>query len=216
MADTKHKSIGINQLKRRVKELEIENERLRASVGYEMLHGWKPNVEIEKQFGWSAWLDPLHNYLQEHTNPYHRNAVMYLVTAIISQIAIQGKYGIKIPLEPVEIDSDNYFSRQAQILIRNYDPCIICGEKRITHECHIIPRSEGGPYHRDNFFTLCPLHHHLFDHNRLNKDEWSILSDHVNTKLESAIVYFKEVREKIQQFYWGEDPVLTPELRRRI
>jgi len=200
MANNRQKSANINKLKRKIKELESKYEELRASVGYEELHGWKPNKRIEAQYGWVyAWLYPLNSYLNSSVSPNVRNEIMSIVTAIISQLSIHGKYGVKIPHEPKEVDSENYFAKQRKYNKLNYDPCDICGENRITHECHIIPRSEGGPLHRDNFFTLCPLHHHLFDHSRLNKTEWEILSGVINTKMQSAIVYFREVREKQQK-----------------
>jgi hypothetical protein len=202
MTDTKQKPSTINQLKRRIKELEARNEELRASVGYEELKGWRPNERLETQYGWVyTWLYPLQSYLS-NASPINPERVMSIVTAILAQMSINGKYGIKIPLEPVEYDSANYFEKQRKYIQRNYDPCVICGENRITHECHIIPRSDGGPDHRDNFFTLCPLHHHLFDNSRLNQDEWKILSELINTKMESAVIYFKQVREPMQQNYW--------------
>ncbi len=205
---------SIKELKRRIKELESRNEELRASVGFEELQGWKPDKRIEAQYGWVyAWLYPLHSYLDtlypySHLNtedpisPDVRNKIMAIVTAIISQLSIHGKYGVKIPYDPKKTDVDNYFEKQKKYQELNYDACDICGEDRITHQCHIIPRAEGGPNHRDNFVTLCPLHHHLFDHNRLNKKEWSILSKVIDAKMESAIVYFREVREKQQKEYW--------------
>ena len=54
-------------------------------------------------------------------------------------------------------------------------PCIIYKETRITHDCHTIPRSEGGILSEQSIIELCPLHHHLFDNHRLNREEWQIL-----------------------------------------
>lgn len=207
MKVSKQKPMTINQLKRKIKELELRNEELRASVGNEALHGWKPDVRIEKQYSWIyTWLYPLSVYLDKTVDPPTRNAVMTFVTATISQMSIHGKYGVKIPNDPQEIDTETYFKKQREYIQLNYDPCDICGENRITHQCHIIPRGEGGEYHKDNFFTLCPIHHHLFDHNRLNKDEWAVLSELINTKAQSAIVYFREVREKQQIEFWDKNP----------
>ena len=47
MRVSKQKPMTINQLKRKIKELELRNEELRASVGNEALHGWQPDVRIE-------------------------------------------------------------------------------------------------------------------------------------------------------------------------
>jgi hypothetical protein len=202
---------NINILKRKIRELESKYEELRASVGYEELKGWKPNKRIEAQYGWVyAWLYPLNSYMETkiykgetEITPDVRNEIMSITTAIISQLSIHGKYGVKIPFEPKEVDISNYFAKQNKYRELDYAPCDICGENRITHECHIIPRAEGGPLHRDNFFTLCPLHHHLFDHSRLNKTEWEILSGIINKKMQAAIVYFHEVREKQQKEFWA-------------
>ena len=204
MRVSKQTPMTINQLKRKVKELELRNEELRASVGNEALHGWKPDTSIEEQYDWvSAWLYPLYAFLNQHVGPSTRNEVMTIATAIISQMSIHGKYGIKIPYDPQAIDMETYFKKQREYTQRNYDPCDICGENRITHQCHIVPKVEGGAYHKDNFFSLCPIHHHLFDHNRLNRDEWAVLSELINTKTQSAIVYFREVRERQQKEFWG-------------
>jgi hypothetical protein len=194
---------NINKLKRKIKELEARNEELRASVGHEELQGYKPSQRIESQYGWvSVWLNPLYFYLVDKVSPDVRNKIMSIVTAIISQMAIHGKYGIRIPYEPKPVDVDCFVEKQNRYYERNYDTCDICGENRITHQCHIIPRSEGGPLHKDNFLTLCPLHHHLFDHGRFKKAEWKILSGVITTKMQSAIVYFREVREKQQKEFW--------------
>jgi len=206
MASSRKKSASVGQLNRKIRELESKYEELRASVGYEELKGWKPNKRIEAQYGWVyAWLYPLNSYLNStnQVGPNVRNEIMSIVTAIISQLSIHGKYGVKIPFEPKRVDLDSYFKKQNKYYKLNYDACEICGENRITHECHIIPRAEGGPNNKDNFVTLCPLHHHLFDHSRLNKAEWEILSRVINSKMQSAIVYFREVREKQQREFWA-------------
>lgn len=56
-----------------------------------------------------------------------------------------------------------------------YNPCEICGNTRVTQGCHIIRRADGGTAVRDNFLSLCPNHHFLFDHHRLTEDEWDVL-----------------------------------------
>ena len=98
-----------------------------------------------------------------------------------------------------------YYPINKAIFYKTYDPCNICGEKRITHDCHIIPRVEGGPGHSDNFVTLCPLHHHLFDHSRLSEDEWEVLTKVIDGKMEAARVYAKEVRIPILKAFWNEN-----------
>ena len=196
--------------KRQLKDALALNERLRSVVGYDELKGWQPKERIEKQYGWVfAWLYPLSSYMNQNLNepltPDIRNKIHNIVTAIIAQLAINGKYGIQFPQDPREVDLAQYKIKQDNIFQKSYEPCAICGENRITHECHIIPRSEGGPLHRDNFVMLCPLHHHLFDHARLSKSEWSILYNALAGKMESAIIYANQVRLPMLQSFWSEN-----------
>ena len=168
----------------------------------EEIFAWRPNPRVKKQYGWVyTWLYPLNSYLDQHLgeplSPDLRNRIHDIVTAIISQLAIEGKYGIKIPHNP-------YPSNAAPRVYKptNYDPCLICEEDRITHDCHIIPRSEGGPGHRANLIPLCPLHHHLFDHARLARSEWEALLSGIKDKSEAARAYAREVRLPLQENYW--------------
>ena len=190
------------------------NERLRSAVGYDELKGWQPQKQIERQYGWVyAWLYPLISYINQNINqpltPEIRNKIHDIVTAIIAQLAIHGKYGIRLPHEPREVDFEQYSIKQDKIFQKTYKPCVVCGEKRITHECHIIPRSEGGSLHKDNFVTLCPLHHHLFDHARLSQTEWETLSKSLMGKMAAAIVYANQVRLPLLQEFWRASNVIT-------
>ena len=108
------------------------------------------------------------------------------------------------------MDVESFFDKQSKYFNFAYDPCDVCGENRITHQCHIIPRSEGGPNHIDNFVTLCPLHHHLFDNHRLNKAEWEILMNTIDKKMSSAVVYSKEVHEKQLVYFWQHGSNTNP------
>jgi len=197
----------LSSCKRKLKETLEFNERLRSSVGYEELKGWQPQKRIESQYGWVyAWLYPLSSYMNQNLNspltPDVRNSIHNIVTAIIAQLAINGKYGIKLPHDPREVDQAQFSANQNNTIRKIYKPCTICGEKRITHECHIIPRSEGGPLHRDNFVMLCPLHHHLFDHARLSKSEWNMLADSLEGKMEAAVLYAHQVRLPMLRKFW--------------
>jgi len=196
--------------KRQLKDARAFNERLRSTIGFDELDGWKPQERIEKQYGWVfSWLYPLSSYMNQHLNeqltPDTRNKIHEIVIAIIAQLVVSGKYGIKLPHEPREVDFAQFLKKQNNILQKSYEPCVICGEIRITHECHIIPRSEGGPLHRDNLVMLCPLHHHLFDNSRLSKSEWEILYTALSEKMESAIVYAIQVRLPMLQAFWREN-----------
>lgn len=194
--------------KRQLRDTLILNERLRSAIGYDELKGWQPQKSIEKQYGWVfAWLYPLNSYINQNLNqpltPEIRNKINNIVTAIIAQLAVNGRYGISLPHEPREVDIAQFMEKQENIFNQSYEPCAICGETRITHECHIIPRSEGGPLHRDNFVMLCPLHHHLFDHARLSKDEWDTLSSALTGKMESAVLYANQVRLPQLRLFWS-------------
>lgn len=46
--------------------------------------------------------------------------------------------------------------------------CEICNENRTLDYCHIVPRSDGGPFSSGNLLRLCPTHHRLFDEGMLN------------------------------------------------
>jgi len=206
-AQLKKSKKDLRSCRRRLKESQEMNERLRSFVGYEELEGWKPQKQVERMYGWVfSWLYPLSAYMNENLNepltPDVRNKIHNIVTAIIAQLAVYGKYGVKLPHDPRAVDLAGYQEKQARLNKQEYEPCAICEEDRITHECHIIPRSEGGPLHRDNFVMLCPLHHHLFDQGRLSPEEWEILSTHLSDKMESAIHYANEVRYAQLQRFW--------------
>lgn len=197
----------LRECRRRLKESQAVNERLLRLIGPEELQGWRPQKQAEREYGWIyAWLYPLREYLEQLIGQIltHdiQQQIIDMITAIIAQIAVMGKYGVKLPLDPRRTDVESFLAKQERVFRKEYEPCAICGETRITHECHIIPRSEGGPFHRDNFVTLCPLHHHLFDQNRLLPDEWEKLMRVIETKMEAAVVYAREVRLPRLQQYW--------------
>jgi len=197
----------LRDCKRKLKQSQAENERLIKIIGQDELGGWKPQQQVEREYGWvHAWLFPLYSYLNQNVGqqltPNIRNRVIDIIRAIIAQLVVEGRYGIKLPLSPCEVDVANFMAKQEKILKKEYEPCVICGENRITHECHIIPRSEGGPFHKDNFLTLCPLHHHLFDNNRLLPDEWDKVMAVIETKMEAAIIYAREIRLSQHRKYW--------------
>lgn len=196
--------------KRKLKEMGKEYENIRARVGYGELKGWTPQKRIESQYGWVfAWLYPLSSYMNQNLNntltPNIRNKINEIVIAIISQLVVHGKYGVIMPNDPRPTDIEQFLKSQNLRIYRIYEPCVICSEKRITHECHIIPRSEGGPYHRDNLISLCPLHHHLFDHHRLNRQEWAKLRNVINEKMNAAIIYSDQVHLPQLEMFWKEN-----------
>lgn len=103
--------------KRQLKDAMALNERLRSAVGYDELKGWQPQARIEKQYGWVfAWLYPLSSYMNQNLNkpltPEMRNKIHDIITAIIAQLAINGKYGVKLPNDPREVDLAQFIAKQ--------------------------------------------------------------------------------------------------------
>jgi hypothetical protein len=141
------------ECRRALNEAQAFNERLRSLIGYEELKGWQPQQRIERQYGWVyAWLYPLDSFLNQRLSspltPDVRNEVHDIVVAIIAQMAVQGKYGVKLPYDPRPVDIEQFLRNQDHTFQRSYEPCVICGENRVTHACHILPRADGGPFHK--------------------------------------------------------------------
>lgn len=209
--DLKRVKRELCECKRELTEVKTLNDRLRRTIGGEGLQGWTPQKQIERQYGWVfAWLYPLNSYLNQNLNqpltPEIRNRASDICAAIIAQLAVMGKYGIELPFDPrPESARAEFLEKQERISDTGYVPCMICGEDRITHDCHTIPRSDGGFDHPSNFVTLCPLHHHLFDHHRLRRDEWNRLMPFMEGKAESAIVYAREVRAPQLERLWNKN-----------
>lgn len=49
--------------------------------------------------------------------------------------------------------------------------CEICGEDRALDFCHIVSLKNGGPTTKENCLVLCPLHHRLYDTDKLDVGE---------------------------------------------
>ena len=209
-SDAKLLKARLRECRRALREAQSLNKKLQALLGDDALGGWQPQARIERQYGWVfAWLYPLsslmNQYLNQPLTPDLRNKIHELVTAIVSQLAVRGKYGIDLPLDPQQVDGARFARRQVQVFEETYDPCDICGEDRITHECHLLPRSDGGEYNSMNIVVLCPLHHHLFDHSRLAPEEWEKLEPVIRAKSPAAITYSMEVRLPALQQYWARE-----------
>ena len=57
--------------------------------------------------------------------------------------------------------------------------CEICGFDRCLEVSHIVPASEGGPLIYWNCLMLCPNHHRLFDSEKLNEAEKSMIIERI-------------------------------------
>lgn len=206
-AELKETRKQLRECRASLKESQALNKRLMKLMGAEELQGWKPDEQVQREYGWVyAWTYPLRVYLDQHADKplTHdvRSRIVAITRAIIAQAVVMRKHGVELPFDPRDTDVASFVAKQQRIFLNQYEPCAICGEVRITHECHIIPRSEGGPSHRDNVM-LCPLHHHLFDHDRLLPEEWDKLMEVIKTKMEAAAVYARDVRLPRLEEYWA-------------
>jgi len=130
-----------------------------------------------------------------------RNHIKSLISSWIGQKKIEDKFGIKIPIQKSTHSVECFLERQARSSLRKYIACEVCGEKRISNWCHIIPRSEGGTDNKENYIFLCPTHHHLFDHNRLSECEWKKID--FSKKSEAARAYSKKIRLPLMKKHWS-------------
>lgn len=86
-------------------------------------------------------------------------------------------------------------------------PCLICGEKRVSEYCHIIPKQIGGSNRSTNIIYLCPTHHSCFDKGVLTKAEFDALD--LRGKSDLAKSYVKEVLGPRQERHWRSEFVPT-------
>ena len=129
-----------------------------------------------------------------------RNQIVALLDSWLGAKKLEDKFGIKIPLSATPPSMESFLEKQASSRNQVYKPCEVCGENRITHYCHIIPRSVGGPDAEENYLYLCPIHHHLFDHNRLAKAEWEKIG--FSQKLPSSQEYAQKIKLPVLQYFW--------------
>jgi len=106
------------------------------------------------------------------------------------------KYNLNIDLNNSEMTSEMARDR----FLKRFHPCEVCCNTRITHLCHIIPRSEGGDDSPGNLVSLCPNHHYLFDRDKLTQKEWNSIK--WKTKAEKSFLYAMNVRLPMHQMYW--------------
>ena len=129
-----------------------------------------------------------------------RNEVVALLKSWVASKKFESKFGIKLPLHSKPPSVEKFLEKQGRSFHNIYEPCEICGEDRITHYCHIIPKCNGGPDHEENYISLCPTHHHLFDHSRLNKSEWEKID--LQKKMGAAHEYAVKVILPKQKKFW--------------
>lgn len=124
------------------------------------------------------------------------NDVMLKVAEIYRKEILRDKFNLDLDLtEYTEWDDV-----PGKSFIQKFNPCEICGQVRVVHQCHIIPRNHGGADKADNYIILCANHHHLFDRHKLNKDEWERIN--WSTKAKEVQEYVFRVRHPRQQMHW--------------
>lgn len=131
-----------------------------------------------------------------------RNEIVALLRSWIGQKIIESRFGVTIPLSSATFSIESHKKRQQRSITEEYEPCEICGEKRITNYCHIVPRMMGGPSVEENYLYLCPTHHHLFDGSRLSPEEWAKID--FSSKSASAQAFAKKI---IEPFITGEKDI---------
>ncbi|MGD0021662.1 MAG: HNH endonuclease signature motif containing protein [Smithellaceae bacterium] len=81
-------------------------------------------------------------------------------------------------------------------------PREICGESRLIHMCHIIPRRLRGSDGVNNILFLCPTHHSLFDNCMLSREEWDKVD--WDRKAKKSQIYAEKVLKIAHGNFWNK------------
>ena len=134
-----------------------------------------------------------------------RNKVVALFKSWVGSKKLEQKFGVEIPLSAEPPSLESFLEKQGRVFRKEYRKCEICGDDRITHFCHIIPREMGGADRPSNYFYLCANHHHLFDHNRLYKEEWEKLN--WEDKSQASQEYLENVKLPLMREFWQKSKI---------
>ena len=124
------------------------------------------------------------------------NQAILKVADIYRKEILRDKFNLDIDLTKYP----QYDSTPGQSFIQKFNPCEVCGQLRVVHQCHIIPRNHGGADKADNYVILCANHHHLFDRHKLAEEEWGRID--WSTKSEEVQEYVFKVRLPRQKMFW--------------
>lgn len=124
------------------------------------------------------------------------NEVLMRVADIYRKEILRDKFDLNIDLTKYPQWDEN----PGQSFIQRFNPCEVCGQVRVLHQCHIIPRNHGGADKADNYVTLCANHHHLFDRHKLSREEWDRID--WSSKSEESRIYVNKVRLPRQEMFW--------------
>jgi len=145
------------------------------------------------------------DFMRKHHNNISvsiQNDINSLVGSII--LVCMEIYKANLLKEKYNLDIDMSSSVDNQdpsgLFILKYLPCEVCGDVRVAHKCHIIPRNDGGNDNPDNMLTLCANHHHLFDRYKLTEAEWKAIK--WDRRPPQIREYADKVRYPRHQMYW--------------
>jgi hypothetical protein len=124
------------------------------------------------------------------------NEVLMKVAEIYRKEILRDKFNLDLDLT----EYPQWDERPGQSFIHKFNPCEVCGQVRVVHQCHIIPRNHGGADKVDNYIILCANHHHLFDRHKLTREEWERID--WSKKSEEVQEYISKVRLPRQQMFW--------------
>jgi len=124
------------------------------------------------------------------------NEVMMKVAEIYQKEILRDKFNLDLDLTRYP----QWDEKPGQSFIHKFNPCAVCGQVRVVHQCHIIPRNYGGADKVDNYIMLCANHHHLFDRHKLTSEEWTKID--WSEKSEEVQKYVAKVRLPRQQMFW--------------
>lgn len=138
-----------------------------------------------------VWLNALKVKLRERFSEWYKNHVE----------------GIKIPRDIViPTPSQGRIYRKFTKLFLDKG-CEVCGDTRVLHIAHIIPREAGGKDEEWNLMRLCANHHYLFDAGKLTREEWK----KIDWKKKNKIVrdYALNVRKRAHMRFWRSGNKIT-------
>lgn len=129
-----------------------------------------------------------------------KEKIKALFISWVASKRLEEKFGIKIPPHFIPLRKKQAFPEMP--IKFSFRPCDICGEDRITHHCHILPRADGGPDDEKNYLYLCPTHHALFDSGKLDKKELKNID--ISKKMQAAQKYFRQFILRRHKYWWQE------------
>ena len=95
------------------------------------------------------------------------------------------------------------------------EPCVICGENRVSHKSHFPKRKRKGEEGKATI-PLCPTHHNLLDTGRLSKYEYNkIRKARYTNKSNTAEEFVRWAYEKcypynvedLKKKFWNYSPL---------